>query len=36
MTFEYSIIGLTRVAYSRVIMLSSIKSNDLSIMPSIY
>ena len=35
MTFEYSIIGLTRVEYSRVIMFSSIKSNDLLIMLSI-
>ena len=35
MTFEYSIIGLTRVAYSRVIMFSSIKLNDLLIMLSI-
>ena len=34
MTFEYSIIGLTRAAYSRVIMFSSIKSNDLLIMLS--
>ena len=35
MTFEYSIIGLTRVEYSRVIMFTSIKSNDLLIMLSI-
>ena len=35
MTFEYSIIGLNRVEYSRVIMFSSIKSNDLLIMLSI-
>ena len=39
MAFEYSInsiIGLTRVAYSRVIMFSSIKLNDLLIILSIF